>query len=85
MVMLIVLFFNAPRVFAQNTSTQGKDFWLTFMQNGYKEHPNGGWVENQVLISAKRSCTGIVSNPLTGWSQSFSVSANDITTIEIPE
>ena len=70
---------------SQNTSTQGKEFWLTFMQNGFKEHPDGGWIENQVLISAKRNCTGTVSNPLTGWSQSFSVSANNITTIEIPE
>ena len=84
-ILLLLLLVGATRVFAQNTSTQGKEFWLTFMQNGFKEHPDGGWVENQVLISAKRNCTGIVSNPLTGWTQSFSVSANDITTIEIPE
>ena len=69
---------------AQNTSTQGKEFWLTFMHNGFKEHPNGGWVTNQVLISAKRDCSGAVSNPQTGWSQTFSVNANSITTLDIP-
>lgn len=83
--LVLLLLLVTTQTFAQNTSTQGKEFWLTFMQNGYKEHPDGGWIETQVLISAKRSCTGLVSNPLTGWSQSFSVSANDITTIEIPE
>ena len=69
---------------AQTTSTQGKEFWLTFMQNGYEEHSMGGWVTNQVLISAKRNCTGSVSNPLTGWRQTFNVNANNITTIDIP-
>ena len=71
--------------FSQNTSTQGKEFWLSFMHNGYRDHSSGGWVINQVLISAKRDCTGTVSNPLSGWSQSFSVSANSIATVEIPE
>ena len=74
-----------PASFAQNTSTQGKEFWLSFMHNGFRDHTSGGWVINQVLISAKRDCTGTVSNPLTGWSQSFSVSANNIATVEIPE
>ena len=69
---------------AQTTSTQGKEFWLTFMKNGYEEHPDGGWVTNQVLISAKRNCSGIISNPLTGWRQTFTINANNITTIDIP-
>lgn len=74
-----------PQSFSQSTSTQGKEFWLSFMHNGFKDHTAGGWVVNQVLISAKRDCTGTVSNPLTGWSQSLSLSANGITTVEIPE
>jgi PKD repeat protein len=73
-----------PTSFAQNTTTQGKEFWLSFMHNGFKDHSSGGWVTTQVLISAKRDCTGTVSNPLSGWSQSFSVSADSITTVEIP-
>ena len=74
-----------PAAVAQNTSTQGKEFWLSFMHNGFRDHAQGGWVINQVLISAKRDCTGTVTNPLTGWSQEFSVRANNITTVEIPE
>ena len=86
---LLTLFFAClfalPASFSQNTSTQGKEFWLSFMHNGFRDHSLGGWVINQVLISAKRDCTGSVSNPLTGWSQEFSIRANNITTIEIPE
>ena len=74
-----------PAAFAQNTSTQGKEFWLSFMHNGFRNHTQGGWIINQVLISAKRDCSGTVSNPLTGWSQEFNVRANNITTVEIPE
>jgi len=55
------------------------------MHNGFKDHDLGGWVINQVLISAKRDCSGTVSNPLTGWTTEFTVSANNITTVEIPE
>lgn len=69
---------------AQNVSTQGKEFWLTFMRNGYQEHQLGGWVTNQVLISAKRDCSGTISNPKTGWITRFDVSANNITSIDIP-
>ena len=77
--------FARPVLLSQSTSTQGKEFWLSFMHNGFKDHASGGWVINQVLISAKHDCTGTVSNPLTGWSQSFSVSANSTTTVAIPE
>ena len=82
---IFAFLFAWPPLFAQNTSTQGKEFWLSFMHNGFKDHNSGGWVINQVLISAKRDCTGTVSNPLTGWSQHFSVDANGMTTVEIPE
>ena len=85
-VLLVCMCLSAPTtLMAQNTSTQGKEFWLSFMQNGFRNHPEGYWITTQVLISAKRDCTGTVSNPLTGWSQSFSVHANNITTVDIPE
>ena len=77
--------FAQPASIAQNTSTQGKEFWLSFMHNGFRDHTLGNWVTTQVLISAKRDCNGSVENPLTGWSQDFTVRANNITTIEIPE
>ena len=69
---------------AQDISTQGKEFWVSFLGNGYKTNVTYGspWVINQVLISGKRDCTGVIENPNTGWSQSFTVRANSITTID---
>ena len=69
---------------AQNTSTQGKEFWVSFMGNGYRTNDTqgGAYIINQVLVSGKRNCTGTISNPNTGWSQSFFVQANSITTID---
>ena len=83
--LFIACILASPPSFSQSTSTQGKEFWLSFMHNGFRDHSSGGWVINQVLISAKRDCSGTVSNPLSGWSQNFIVSANSITTVEIPE
>ena len=85
LVICFLVVFCIPSIVAQNTSTQGKEFWLSFMHNGFRDHPEGGWIINQVLISAKRDCSGTVTNPLTGWSRDFTVRANNITTVEIPE
>lgn len=69
---------------AQN-STQGKEFWFTFMQNGYK-YNGGGWVSNRVMISAKKACTGTIRKLNGGWAGiDFSVQADGITIIDIPE
>lgn len=84
-IVFLILCLGLPAAWGQNTSTQGKEFWLSFMHNGFKDHDLGGWVINQVLISAKRDCTGTVSNPLTGWSYDFHARPNSITTIEIPQ
>ena len=75
--------------FAQDASTQGTEFWVSFMSNGHKYHReapnNGNWILTQVLISGKRDCTGTITNPQIGWSQDFTVRANSITTVDIPE
>ena len=72
---------------AQNISTQGKEFWVSFMTNGFRTNTDfvPAWVKTQVLVSAKRNCSGTISNPNTGWSQDFTVRAGNITKIEIPE
>ena len=59
-------------------STAGKDFWVTFL-------PNEDDLETLTLVATgNNSCTGIVTNPLTGWNSSFSVSPGNITSINIP-
>lgn len=82
---LLIFSIGLPTTYAQQTSTQGKEFWLSFMHNGFRNHSQGGWITTQVLISAKRDCAGTIANPLTGWEQTFIARSNSITTIDIPE
>ena len=69
---------------AQN-STQGKEFWLSFMMNGYRYNDGSEWVYNGVMISAKRDCSGVITNPVTGWSESFLVEAARVKFVSVPE
>ena len=75
--------FALPLAFSQDISTQGTEFWVSFMGNGFKTN-GSGYVLTQLMISSKHDCTGTISNPQTGWSQNFNVRANNITSINIP-
>ena len=81
--LLSLLLFISISVFSQN-STQGTEFWFSFMHNGYKEN-NRTWVETQVMISAKRACSGTITNPRTSWSQAFTVDSASVVVLPIPE
>jgi gliding motility-associated-like protein len=73
-------------LFAQSPTTQGKEFYFSFMQNGYRTCNGGPGNEHlNCIISAKRACSGTIRNPNTGWSTNFTVAANGIATISIPE
>ena len=84
-ILLILLFFaTGLMAFAQN-STQGMEFWFSYMENGYK-YNSGAWVDNTVMISAKRACSGTIAKPDGSLPAiPFSVEANGITNITIPE
>ena len=82
---LIVLLLGCLYATAQN-STQGMEFWFSYMENGYKNNGGTGWVDNTVMISAKRACTGVISKPDGSLPDiPFSVGDNGITNITIPE
>ena len=81
--LLSLLLFISISVFSQN-STQGTEFWFSFMHNGYKAN-NHKWVETQVMISAKRACSGTITNPRTSWSQAFTVDSASVVVLPIPE
>jgi len=71
--------------FAQSPSTQGKDFWVTFMKN-YDNKVDAYNTTHQLslMISAKKACIVTISNSYTGWTQSFSVSAAGLHKVQIP-
>src|SRR5690348_546876 len=68
--------------FGQDFTNKGKDFWI-----GYGNHVrmfNGGTPETmQLYITSDVSTTGSVDIPGIGSSQPFTVTANQITTLNI--
>jgi hypothetical protein len=81
---LLFLLLAVASVSAQ-TSTQGKEFWLSFMLNGYEHNYYGGWVHNCVMISARHNCSGTITNPRTGWSESFTIESARVKFVGIPD
>lgn len=69
--------------FAQGGSTQGKDFWLSYMHNGYYDRDNKLGGTMQVILSAKRATSGTISNPRNNYTQNFSLQPNTPQTITI--
>ena len=74
-----------PRLWAQDISTQGKEFWVSYLGNSYKDNSTDpdGWIRIQLLISAKHNCEGDIINPNTGWTQHFEVEAGNIFSMDI--
>lgn len=84
---LFSLFFSCllalPSAFSQDISTQGTEFWVSFMGNGFKTRydtwtglPDFTWLRIQLIVSAKRDCNCTITNPNTNYQQSFHVNAN---------
>ncbi len=81
----ILFVLNVRIVNAQIPSTQGTEFYFSFMRNGYRCQPYPENDKLTVIASAARNCSVTVSNPNTGWSQSHSLTANGVTVIAIPD
>lgn len=60
----------------QNLSTMGTDFWFSFMEGRIE-------ASMSVTVTGVRACSGVLTNPNTGWSHSFSVPAGGSVTITI--
>lgn len=64
---------------AQNASTQGTDFWFSFMNNN-----SGTPTQTCLILSAERGCSVIVTNPSTGWQTSATIPAGGRVDVDIP-
>ena len=60
-------------------SNEGTNFWFGFM-----EHRDINDNTKVAMITSKVNTTGTISMPFLNWSQSFSVSANNVTIIQLP-
>lgn len=65
--------------YLQAQTNEGNEFWFSFM-----EHRNPLRNTKVVMITSRVNTSGIVSAPNLGYSQPFTVAANDVTIIELP-
>ena len=78
----LILVFATTLMVAQGViPTKGKEFWVGFMQNYEVEEFQE---ELNLFIVSDQSTTGVVEIPGQGWSQAFAVTANQTTTVTIP-
>lgn len=66
---------STPEVSSDGT---GRQYWLTFNNN------NGGAQDLQLFIAASTAATGTVEVPGIAFSETFSVAAGGITTVDLP-
>ena len=66
-------------VFAQ--TTEGKDFWVTFLQADQNNPDNS--LTLSLSISSRNNCDVTISNPFTGYTQTVSVIADQMQLVEI--
>lgn len=88
---LLILPFG--RVLAQSTmesgqSTEGNDFWVTFLQADQKTSKNGELGDYNKLIlslsiSAREDCEVSIANPFTEYTETVAVKANEIKLVEL--
>lgn len=65
-----------------NIPTKGKDFWIGFPRNPLF---SAGFIKRcEVFITSETNTSGTISIPQQGWSQTFTVIANQTTTINLP-
>ncbi|MBR1516198.1 MAG: PKD domain-containing protein [Paludibacteraceae bacterium] len=64
-------------------TTEGTDFFLTFMSN-FEHEENSAGLQLKLIASSREATTVTVTNPQTGWSKSFTVAANTIAECAIP-
>ena len=83
-IFIFVLLFHAFHAEGQSYfTTKGTDFWLGFMQN-YLVGGEGTDRMKVYITADNMDASGIVSVPLAGWSQNYTVNANTTTEIIIP-
>lgn len=80
---LILLLLSPVLAFAQTPTTQGTEFWLSFMKNGH--HAVNTYQDKLTLImSAKEGCQVTVTDASGLWSRTIAVGDHGVQVAQIP-
>ena len=78
--LLLPMTAKAQSTVQDGQSTEGKDFWVTFLQAD--QDPNND-LTLSLSISARKACEVTIANPFTGYSEKVSVAANEMQLVEL--
>lgn len=74
----------------EGQSTEGKDFWVTFLQADQKTSKTGDWNSTKyntlvlsLSISARENCKVTIENPYTGYTETVDVTANQMKLVDL--
>ena len=81
LLILLILFLGVGAK-AQTPTTQGKEFWVSYMRNGHRDSANDRLT---LIVSGKHNCSGRVYNPNTHWETFFQVIADSVLIFTIPD
>ncbi|MBQ0153971.1 MAG: hypothetical protein KBS70_04205, partial [Bacteroidales bacterium] len=80
---LLFLLLSSPLLSHAAQTTEGTEFWLTFMNNGQMFAFDTG-LHFKLIVSSRQKGHMTVTNPQTGWSNTLSVTTNQIGEMVIP-
>lgn len=77
-------------VVVDGQSTEGKDFWVTFLQADQLQSSKGDWEGTNyntlvlsLSISARENCKVTIENPYTGYTETVDVTANQMKLVDL--
>ena len=68
---------------AATPSTEGTEFWLTFMNN-FNTQASSHSLQLKLIVSSRENATVTMRNPQTGWQHSLQVVANQVAEYVLP-
>ncbi len=81
-VFILLAYISVGRLFAQTPSTEGKDFWVTFLRaDSYDDEDKS--ITLSLTFSTKKACSVTVTNPGNGQTQTFNVAANAVQKVDL--
>jgi gliding motility-associated-like protein len=81
--LLLPVCLTAASLGAANPTTRGKVFWVAFLENLPLQ--SNGQPSFSFYVSCEVNTTGVIEIPATGYSQSFSAAAGQVTEIFLPQ
>lgn len=81
---VVVLLFQTVGLRAQEHTTMGTDFWVSYLYFTYDYYAPQYHVTLHAFASGPRACSVTMTNPNTSWSTTFNITPGQVTFVDVP-